>query len=103
MAINLPLLNKSTSQTLGAQVYMLSNIPVNFHNSNSNTFGAIHDTSWKWQFFIMSRAVTLSLPNESASKPLKTQCTTFLLTFMTLHILLKLCNKKDFGCNFWMT
>jgi hypothetical protein len=31
----------------GAQLHMLSNIPVRFHDSRSNTFWAMWDTKWE--------------------------------------------------------
>ena len=40
MEINLSLLKKYTSKTLDAQLHMLPNIPVKFHNYGSNTWSA---------------------------------------------------------------
>jgi hypothetical protein len=37
-AITLTKQNYSTSETPGAQIHMLINIPVRFHDSRSNTF-----------------------------------------------------------------
>jgi hypothetical protein len=35
---NLQILNKSTQKYPGAKLHMLSNIPIKFHDSRSNTF-----------------------------------------------------------------
>jgi hypothetical protein len=51
--------NKSTCETPGAQLHMLINIPLQFHDSWSNTFWVTCDTSWKLQIFTKSRAITL--------------------------------------------
>jgi hypothetical protein len=60
-AITLTKQNKSTSETPGAQLHMLSIIPAKFHDSRSNTFWATCDTSWKLQIFTVSRAITLKI------------------------------------------
>jgi hypothetical protein len=44
-----------TSKTQDAQLPMLTNISVKFHDSRSNTFLVTHDTSWK--FFTKSRKI----------------------------------------------
>lgn len=41
--ITLPILNRSTHKTPGAQLNMLNNISVKFDDSRSNTFGVIRD------------------------------------------------------------
>jgi hypothetical protein len=43
-AITLKILHKSTRKYPGAQLHMLINIPVNFHDSRSNTFWVTCDT-----------------------------------------------------------
>ena len=43
--ITLSLLNESKHETPGAQLHMLTNIYVKFHDSKSNTFGATLHTS----------------------------------------------------------
>ena len=45
-AITKPILNESTSETPGAQLHMLTNIPVKFPASSLNTFGATCDTKF---------------------------------------------------------
>ena len=57
-AINLALLNISTSETLGAQLHMLSNIPKKIHISSSNIFGMTQVENEI--FFNKSRVITLS-------------------------------------------
>ena len=42
--ITLPLPNKPTSETQGAQLHIMTNNPVKFHDSAPNTFGATCDT-----------------------------------------------------------
>jgi hypothetical protein len=59
-AITLKILNKSTWKYTGAQLHMLINIAVRFHDSWSNTFWVTCDTSWKLQNFTKSRALTLT-------------------------------------------
>jgi hypothetical protein len=46
-AITLTKQNKSTSKTTSVQLHMLSNIPVRFHDSRSNTFWATCDAKWE--------------------------------------------------------
>jgi hypothetical protein len=46
-AINLKILIKSRQKYPGAQLHMLINIPVKFHDSRSNTSWVTCDTSWK--------------------------------------------------------
>jgi hypothetical protein len=46
-AINLTKQKKCTWKYTGAQLHMLSNIPVKFHDSRSNTFSAMCDTKWE--------------------------------------------------------
>jgi hypothetical protein len=48
-AITLQKLDKFLSETPGAQLHILSNIPVRFHDSMSNPFWVTWDTSWKLQ------------------------------------------------------
>jgi hypothetical protein len=66
-AITLTKQNKSTSETLGVQLHMLSNISVKFHGPWLNTFWAMCDKSWKW------RAITLTKQNKSTSETLGAQ------------------------------
>ena len=44
--ITKPILNESTSETLGAQLHMLTNIPVKMRDYRSNTFGATCNTTF---------------------------------------------------------
>jgi choline kinase len=67
-AITLKLLNKSRQKYPGAQLHMLINIPVKFHDSRSNTFWVTCDTIWKLQNFTKSRTITLKILNESRRK-----------------------------------
>ena len=60
-------------QTPCAQLHMLTNINVNFHDSRSNTFGAMLDTSSKVTILTKSRAINLSLLNGSNREPLGAQ------------------------------
>jgi hypothetical protein len=64
-AITLKILNKSRRKYTGAQLHMLINIPVKFHDSMSNPFWVTCDTSWKIQNFTKSRAITLKILNKS--------------------------------------
>jgi hypothetical protein len=47
---------------------MLSNIPVRFYDSRSNTFLFTCDTSWKLKILTNSRAITLKILNISTQK-----------------------------------
>jgi hypothetical protein len=67
-AINLKILNKSRRKYPGAQVHMLINIHVKFHDSRSNTFWVTCDTSWKLQNFTKSWAITLTILQLSRRK-----------------------------------
>jgi hypothetical protein len=67
-AITLKILNKYRRKYPSAQLHMLINIPVKFHDSRSNTFLVTCDTSWKLQIFTMSRAITLKILNKSTQK-----------------------------------
>jgi hypothetical protein len=60
-AITLKILKKSRRKYPGAQLHMLINIPVKFHDSRSNIFWVTCDTSWKLQNFTKSRAITLKI------------------------------------------
>jgi hypothetical protein len=73
-AITLKILNISTWKYPGAQLHIKSNIPVRFHDSRSKTFWATCDTSWKFQIFTKSRAITLTKQNKSTNK---TPCAQF--------------------------
>jgi hypothetical protein len=59
---------KSRRKYQGAQLHMLINIPVKFHDSRSNTFWVTCDTSWKLQNFTKSRAITLKIIKKSRWK-----------------------------------
>jgi hypothetical protein len=89
-AITLGILYKSTTETPCAQlVHMLTNIHIKFHDSRSNIVWASPSciTSWKWQFFTKSRAITLTKQNQPISKTPGAQInmlSTFRLSFMTL-------------------
>jgi hypothetical protein len=67
-AITLKILNKSRRKYPGAQLHMLINIPVNYHDSRSNTFWVTCDTSWKLQNFTKSRAITQKILKISRQK-----------------------------------
>jgi hypothetical protein len=67
-AITLTILNKSTRKFPGAQLYMLINILVKFHDSRLNPFWVKCDTSWKLQIFTKSRTITLKILNKSTWK-----------------------------------
>jgi hypothetical protein len=60
-AITLRILNISKWKYPGAQLHMLINIPVRFHDSRSNIFWVTCYTSWKLQKFTKSRAITLKM------------------------------------------
>ena len=64
----MPILNESIYETPGAQLHMLTNIPVKCPDRRSNTFGATCDTSRKLQIFAMSRAITKPILQESTSE-----------------------------------
>jgi hypothetical protein len=61
-------LNKSTQKYTGAQLHMLINISVKYHDSRSNMFWVTCDTSWKLQTLTKSRAITLKILNKSTWK-----------------------------------
>jgi hypothetical protein len=67
-AITLKVLNKSRRKQPCAQLHMVINIPVKFHDSRSNTFWVTCDTSWKLQNFTKSRAITLKILNKCRRK-----------------------------------
>jgi polyribonucleotide nucleotidyltransferase len=67
-AITQEILEKSSSQTLGAKLHMLTNIPVKFHDSRLNTFWATHDTNWKLQNFTKSTAITQEMLEKATSQ-----------------------------------
>jgi hypothetical protein len=74
-AITLQILNKSNKKYPGAQLYMLINIHVKFHDPRSNSFWATCDTSWKLQLFTKSMAIILTKQkkkstNETPDAPL---------------------------------
>jgi RNase H-fold protein (predicted Holliday junction resolvase) len=60
--------SKSTSETPGAQLHMLSNIPVKFHDARWNTFWAMCNTNWKLQIFTKLRTISLQILNKSTQK-----------------------------------
>jgi hypothetical protein len=64
-AVTLHILNKSTSKPPGVQLYMLTNISIKFYDSRSYAFCGMHDTSWKLQILIYSKAITLQILNKS--------------------------------------
>jgi hypothetical protein len=67
-AITLKILNESRRKYPGAQLHMLINIPVKFHDSMSNPFWVTCDTSWKLQNFTKSKTITLKILNKSTRK-----------------------------------
>jgi hypothetical protein len=67
-AMTLKILNISTQKYPGAQLHMLINIPVRFHDSRSNIFWVMCDTSWKLEIFTNSREITLEIQNISTWK-----------------------------------
>ena len=46
-AITLQVLSESKRKTPGAQLHMLTNIPVKLFDSSSNTFGAMRNTTFR--------------------------------------------------------
>jgi hypothetical protein len=87
--------NKVTSESTGAQLHKLSNIPLTFHEPRSNSFWATCDTSWKLQIFTKSRAITLTKQNKFTSETPGTQ------RHMLSNILVKF---NDSRLNtFWVT
>jgi hypothetical protein len=68
MEITQQILDKSTSETQGAKLNMLSNFPVRFNDSMSNPFWVTCDTSWKLQNFTKPRAITLKILKISRRK-----------------------------------
>ena len=44
-AITKPIISESTRETPGAQLHMLTNIPVKFHDCRPNTFEGMCDTT----------------------------------------------------------
>jgi choline kinase len=67
-AITLQIRNKSTRKYPSAQLHMLINIPVKFHDPRSNTFWVTCDTSWQFQIFSKSRAISLTILYKSTRK-----------------------------------
>jgi hypothetical protein len=67
-ATTLKILNIFTWKYPGAQLHMLSNIPVRFHDSMSNTLLVTWFTSWKLEIFTNLRVITLKILNISTQK-----------------------------------
>jgi hypothetical protein len=67
-AITLKIPKKSRRKYPGAQLHMLINSPVKFHDSRSNHFWVTFDKSWKLQNFTKSRAITLKILYKSTRK-----------------------------------
>jgi hypothetical protein len=85
----------STHKYQGAQLHMLINIPVKFHDCMSNLFWVTCDISWKLQNFTKSRAITLKLLNKSTWKYQGAQL------HMQINILVKFHDSRS--NTFWVT
>jgi hypothetical protein len=59
-AISLQILHRSTSEIIGAQIHMVTIIPVRFHDSRPIMFFSMRNTSWTFYIFIKSRAYRIN-------------------------------------------
>ena len=81
MAINLPFLNKYTRKSIGAQLHMLSNIPVKLKLKHLE----LHMNKVKMVFFTKLSWWAVTVLNESSRKTLGTQLHMLTIISVTMH------------------